>query len=95
MVCLQVEAQFSTRSITAQKTKFEYIVASLLPEYATEVRNLLLQPPNENPNYVLKEQLVKRTATSEQWRLQQLLSTEELGDRKLKSSTVTAFTKLK
>ena len=58
------------------------MVASLLPEYATKVRDLLLQPPNENPYDVLKEQLVKRTAASEQLRLQQLLSTEELGDRK-------------
>ena len=38
-------------------------------------------PPNENPYNVLKEQLVKRTAASEQWRLQQLLSSKELGDR--------------
>ena len=78
----QVEAQFSTRNITAQKTKFEYVVASLSPEYTTKVCDLLLQPPNENLYDVLKEQLVKRTAVSEQLRLQQLLSTEELGDRK-------------
>ena len=65
-----------------QKTKFKYVVTSLSPEYATEVRDLLLQPPNENPYDVLKEQLVKQTATSEQRRLQQLLSSEELGDRK-------------
>ena len=58
----------------AQKTKFEYVVASFMLEYATEVHNLQLQPPNENPYGVLKEQSVKQTAASEQLRLQQLLN---------------------
>ncbi len=57
----QMEAQFATRTITAQKTKFDYIIASLTPEFATEVRDLILSPPDENPFDVLKEQLVKRT----------------------------------
>jgi hypothetical protein len=78
----QVEAQFATRGITAQKTKFEYIVASLSPEYATEVRDLILHPPASRPYDVLRDQLVKRTAASDQRRLQQLLHSEELGDRK-------------
>ena len=55
----QIEAQFSTQNITAQKTKFEYVIASLSPEYAAEVRDLPLRPPGENPYDVLKEQLVK------------------------------------
>ena len=39
-------------------------------------------PSRKNPYDVLKEQLVKRTVASEQKRLQQLFSSEELGDRK-------------
>ena len=47
-----------------------------------EVRDLILKAPAERLYDNLKEQLIKRTAASEQRRLQQLFNTEELGDRK-------------
>ena len=78
----QVEAQFNTKGITAQKIKFEHIISSLAPEVAQEVRDLILSPPIDSPYDVLKKQLIQRTAASEQRRLQQLFNAEELGDRK-------------
>jgi len=59
---------------------FDYVIASLSPEVATEI--VILTPPEANQYNVLKEQLIQRTAVSEQRRLQQLLGSEELGDGK-------------
>ena len=78
----QVEAQFDTRNIRSQATKFSHVVSSLQPEFAQEVRDLLITPPNENRYDKLKSELIRRTSSSEQKRLQQLLTSEELGDKK-------------
>lgn len=78
----QVDAHFATRRITGQKARFDHVIASLSPEVATDVRDLILNPPATEPYTGLKEQLIRRTAASEQRRLQQLFTAEELGDRK-------------
>ena len=78
----QVEATFTTRDISVQRTKFDHIIASLSPEVATEVWDFILKPPSDNSYDVLREQLIRRTAASEQRKLQQLFTTEHLGDRK-------------
>ena len=62
--------------------RFNYVVASLAPEFATEVRNPFLKLPEEDPYDFLKEQLIRRTVASKQRCLQMLFNTEELGDRK-------------
>ena len=79
---VQVEAQFAASNITAQKTMYHHVVGSLSPEIATEIRDLLLGPPEDRPYDALKKKLIERTAESEQRRVQQLLTAEELGDRK-------------
>ena len=58
------------------------MVASLSPEFAVEIRDLLIKPPAETPYETLKAELIKRTAASEQRKLQQLISGEELGEGK-------------
>ena len=62
----QVEAQFLTRNITSQSTQFAYVIASLPPEIAQEIRDILILPPTENPYDVLKATLIGRTSASEQ-----------------------------
>uniref|UniRef100_A0A1X7UIG8 Peptidase A2 domain-containing protein n=1 Tax=Amphimedon queenslandica TaxID=400682 RepID=A0A1X7UIG8_AMPQE len=70
------------REITSQKIRYDYVVASLLPEVAVEVRDLVLKAPDSDQYDKLKEALIERTAASEQRRLQQLFTGEELGDSK-------------
>ena len=78
----QAEAQFKTRNIIVEDTKFAHIVAALQPEVAQEVRDILISPPADKPYSVLRDQLIQRTSASEQRRVQLLLTEEELGDRR-------------
>ena len=76
-----MKAQFSTHSITSLRTRCDYVVASLSPEFAAEVRDLILNVP-DHPYNRLKRELVQRMSPPEHKRLQRLLHTTELGDRK-------------
>ena len=74
--------QFSRQGITASKTKYEEIVCTLSTEYATEVQDLLLDLPEDDPYENLKDQLILQIADSERQNIRQLLTAEELGDCK-------------
>ena len=65
-----------------QKTKFDHVIASLSPKVAVEIRVLILKPPTDHPFDILRRELIRRTAKSEQHKLQQLFTAEQLGDRK-------------
>ena len=54
-----------------------YIITSLTPKVATEVRNLICNPPTYTE---LCTELILRIAVSQWHQLQQLLSSKELGD---------------
>lgn len=79
---LQVEAQFATQRVTADRLRYYHIISSLPPDVAAEVRDLLLHPPEQDAYATLKRSLIQRTTASEGARFQQLLTEEELGDRK-------------
>jgi hypothetical protein len=78
----QAEAQFELAAITQQRTKFNHVVSQLSQQHAAEVEDLILSPPEKDPYDKLKSELVSRLSASREQRVRQLLSLEEMGDRK-------------
>lgn len=78
----QVEAQFHLRRITTQESRYYHVVSALPPEVADELDDVLALPPPENAYDHIKEIILARKTASEASRIQQLLTTEELGDRR-------------
>ena len=64
-------------------TQFDHIVAALSNEFAMEVCNIILSPPEVDAYSKLKDLLIKRTTASERKHLQLLFTSEELGNQKL------------
>ena len=78
----QCEAQFATRNITDQLTKFYYVVAALDTSTAAEVEALVLNPPAGNSYDQLKADLIKAFGRTQQDKDMALLNLAGLGDRK-------------
>ncbi|XP_037501511.1 uncharacterized protein LOC119375402 [Rhipicephalus sanguineus] len=78
----QVEARFQLRRITSQASKYLHVVAALPPDIADAIDDVLASPSSEKAYDELKSTVLKRLEVSEQSRLQQLLSHEELGDKR-------------
>lgn len=78
----QVEAQFATRQITSDETKFNYVVAALDNTTAAEVESLLLHPPSTDRYQALKSALIGAFGKTQDQRDAELLTLSGLGDRK-------------
>ncbi|XP_064475354.1 uncharacterized protein LOC135389219 [Ornithodoros turicata] len=79
---IEAETQFQLAGISQQLTMYRHIVAALPPEIAMEVADVLQAPPPRDQYSHLKTAILDRTTLTERKRLQQLLNTEELGDRR-------------
>ena len=78
----RAESMFNMRGVKDQRTKFDHVAFALSNEFATEVRDILMGPRKHHPYDNLKGELIRRLQSSEQKRLRQLLTEEELADRK-------------
>lgn len=75
----QVEAQFKMFGIIDDEAKFYQVVTSLERQYASEVEDIITGPPDYNR---LKTELIKRLSASRENKIKQLLTHEQIGDRK-------------
>ena len=78
----QAEAEFTIKKITADETKYSYLVAALPQETARRVRDVLKSPPEANKYESLKRRLETTFLLSETDRANRLLEIGDLGDRK-------------
>lgn len=78
----QIEAQFVLSKITSDETKFYYVAGQLEAQYASEVRDVIINPPAADKYIKIKTELIKRLSASQERRTRQLLLHEELGDRR-------------
>lgn len=78
----QIEAQFEIANIVTDSTKYNYVIGNLDQRVAGEVEDIITNPPAEGRYEKLKDALIQRLSISQEKRVCQLLSDEELGDRK-------------
>jgi hypothetical protein len=77
-----VDRSFQAAGITVDGTKFGYALTAIGPNYTTEVRDIIMNPPAERAYETLKAELVKRLSLSQEHKTRRLLEHEEIGDRK-------------
>lgn len=78
----QAEAQFTLRNVTADTTKFHYVVASLDQDTAVRILDIIEMPPEENKFTAIKTRLLDSFAPSEYERASRLLHMSSVGDEK-------------
>ncbi|XP_015119318.1 uncharacterized protein LOC107042683 [Diachasma alloeum] len=77
------DRSFHAAGITSEVTKFGHICGKLSKsKHAVEVRDIILNPPLENPYTHLKTELIKRLSSSQQKKTRRLLKGAEMGDMK-------------
>lgn len=79
---LQLEAQFQIANITADLTKFNYVVSAIDSEVLSQVMDVLNAPPASGKYDAIKDKLISVYSDSNEQRLRRLLSGLELGDKK-------------
>jgi hypothetical protein len=78
----QAEVQFFLSGVKSETTTFFHVISHLDHRYAAEVEDSITSPPERDPYTKLRNEFVLRLSPSREPRIRQLLTFEEIGDRK-------------
>lgn len=78
----QIEAQFDLSGITADKTKFNHVLAAVESDVLNSVLDLILKPPADNKYLAIKSRLIEIHSESEESKIRKLLQGLEIGDQR-------------
>ena len=77
---VQVEAQFATKNVIADQTKYDNLVGALDKETVTRVLDLLVAPPNVDKYSTLKNRLLSSLSLTRRDRAAKIMDLGPLGD---------------
>lgn len=77
-----LEGQFENLGIKDDNTKYNQVIINIDLQHAKAVKDIIVRPPDTNRYEKIKSELVNRLSASHEKKVRQLLTHEELGDRK-------------
>lgn len=77
-----VENSFSLAGIVEEEAKFSHLTIVLDMQVLAEVRDILMNMPQENPYTVLKAEILKRLCPSQEEKAVNFFKAKSMGDRK-------------
>jgi hypothetical protein len=78
----QAEGQIFLAGVKSEKPKFFHVISQLDRRYAAELEDIITSPPERDPYKTMRTELVWRLSPSREYRILQLLTLEQMIDRK-------------
>lgn len=78
----QVEAQFNVARILSDRKRYDHVIANLPMEIINNIYDIIVSPPDVDLYGNLKDVIITRLSSSEEKRLDDLLSGSQMGDKK-------------
>jgi len=68
--------------MSSDHEKYIHVLSKIEPRQAREVKDIIINPPDNKKYEALKKALIQRLTDLQEHRIRQFLKTEEMGDRK-------------